>query len=95
MNMHFFTKSKKVVRYDTEGMTNDFNYVKHIVETTVNPAQFPALNNLINAFANKWKPIYPHRLLTYDYPVEEHNQEYEDAVNYLRLKMNYEYKVAV
>lgn len=92
MQVHFFTKSKKVV-YDTEGMNKDFNFVKHIVETTVSPTQFPALTNLVNAFANKWKPIYPQRLFSYD--IIEHNQEYEDAVNYLRLKLNYEYEKAV
>ena len=92
MQAHFFTKSKKVV-YDTEGMNKDFNFVKHIVETTVNPSQFPALTNLVNAFANKWKPIYPQTLFGEN--IIEHNQEYEDAVSYLRLKLNYEYKKAV
>lgn len=92
MQAHFFTKSKKVV-YDTEGMSKDFNYVKHIVETTKSPNQFPALSNLVTAFANKWRPIYPQRVFSVD--IVERNQDYEDAVNYLRLKLNYEYEKAV
>lgn len=93
MNSHFFTKNKKTVRYDVDGMNKDFMFVKHVVETTKNPLQFAALDNLITAFANKWRPIYPQRL--FDECVVEHNQQYEDAVNYLRLKMNYEYEKAV
>ena len=93
MNAHFFTKSKKAVHYDVDGMNKDFMFVKHVVETTKNPLQFAALDNLITAFANKWRPIYPQRMFN-EYVVE-HNQQYEDAVNYLRLKMNYEYEKAV
>ena len=93
MHMHFFPKSKKVAAYDVKGMTFDFDRVKHILETTTNPAQFPALDKLVNAFAAKWKPIYQQRMFDIDIP--EHNQEYEDAVSYLRLKLNYEYEKVV
>lgn len=92
MKAHLFTKSKKVV-YDVEKMNKDFKFVKHVVETTVNPAQFQALTNLVNAFANKWNPICPQHLFSVN--LVNCIQEYENAVNYLKLKLNYEYEKGV
>lgn len=90
MKMNLFTKNKNVQKYDVAGMTADFERVKHVVETTTNPSQFSALDNLVNAFASKWKPCNTRKL--YCCETQEWNQEYEDAVNYLKLKLSYEYE---
>lgn len=75
-------------------MSQDFERVKQIVETTKNPMQFDSLDNLVDAFANKWNPDNFHckywEILS---PVFVN--EYRNDVNYLKLKLNFEYEKAI
>ena len=94
--IRFFKKTNNIFHgksdfnYNVDGMMSDFQYVRNVIEKTTNPLHFAALNNLVNAFERKWKPIEPNGAFGY---IVRKNSDYEYAVQYLHLKLKYEYEI--